>query len=252
VQALSYLYKLHVSHPLSLTSPEKLDINVGLQGIAENTEAPCETAIYLESRYASASDIEAAKSTCLYRGCTQCGTEQDFDQAHALALKSSPTSLLGKFRLAIHVERGQGCERDTTKARELLEYVAENNAEDDFMRLGAYFNLGCMANNGEFGEEGKSKLAIQYWQKGAATGCVMCLSKLGAVCMRNAKIREAIEFFEACVPHPYCPHSAVFNLGQILLVFGLNVLRGKALIIRAASQGNQGAINFIKIQGHIF
>ena len=205
-----------------------------------------------EGLQASPSDMEAAKSVCLFRGCTQCGTAQDMDQAYALALKSSPTSVLGKFRLAIHTERGIGCARDMIKAKELLEYVAVNNAKDETMRLGAYFNLGCLASNGEFGAENKSNMAIEYWQKGADAGCIMSTSKLGVVCMLNGKIREAMQYFEAVVPHPYCPHSAVFNLGQILLVYGLDVMRGKTLIMRAASKGNQNAINFMQLQGHIF
>lgn len=226
-------------------------MKVGLEGIHEDTAPPCETAVYAE-RKASPADMEAAKSTCLFRGCAECGTAQDMDQAYALALKSSPTSVLGKFRLAIHTERGIGCARDMPKAKELLEDVAVNNAKDETMRLGAYYNLGCLASNGELGVENKSKAAIEYWQKGADAGCIMSMSKLGVVCMLNGKIREAIQYFEAVAPHPYCPHSAVFNLGQILLVYGLNVMRGKTLIMRAASQGNQNAINFMQLQGHIF
>lgn len=224
---------------------------VGVQGIQENAEAPCETAKY-QARKPSASDLEAAKSACLYRGCTQCGTQQDVDQAYALALKSSPTSALGKFRLAIHLERGQGCDRDMIKTKELLEEAAQSNADDVTERLSAYYNLGCLASNGEFGAENKSKMAIEYWQKGADTGCIMCICKLGVVCMLNGKIREAIAYLEVAVESPFCPHAGVFNLGQLLLVYGLNVVRGKTLIMRAAFQGNENAANFMKYQGHIF
>lgn len=227
-----------------------LPLLIGLEGIQELTEAPCLFAIYM-AKENFGPDLAAAKSACLYRGCSQCGSQKNVEAAFSLAREAAgKSSVLGKYRLSIHLERGHGCTRDIAQAKSLLEEVASSEQKD--LLFPAHYNLGCLAFNGDLGEfEGKSnnQVAVEYWAQGVAVGCVMSMTKMGVVCMLAKKFDSARVYLEAAAVHPHCPHSGLFNLGQMLLLGKVDAPRGRELIIRAAAMGNTNAAAFMQTEG---